>query len=204
VLLVAALLAGCRDYDHFHRCLDGAAPPCAGPDVDGGADAGGLDGAPPIVGESNLVFTPDTEDVNPGLLLAMSSVAATSGTAQRLHVYVEGTTVPGTQFAIGLYDDDQGALPCPRALLTSAQATAGTPGWVMLPVAPVSLTAGTRYWFGVYVPSKAGQGHVRFRSHDVSGTSGGPQCDYFSAQGLDMPGLPTLEPLGAPLAAYAD
>ena len=69
--------------------------------------------------------------------------AAASGTLNSLSVYVDAST-SATNLLVGMYSDSNGH---PGTLLTSGStAQFKKAGWNTIPVPPIAITAGSKYW----------------------------------------------------------
>jgi hypothetical protein len=148
-----------------------------------------------LVGEQGIGSNLDAN--SPGVAEAFRYTAAASGTANRIFVYVDGSS-SAEQVVVGLYADAGGV---PGALLT--QGTIQAPlagGWNAASVPAVPVAAGTTYWIAVLGPTGTGPFHFR------DGPAGGGPAQV-SAQS-DLATLPATWSPGtdytnAPLSAYA-
>jgi hypothetical protein len=92
-----------------------------------------------------------------GQAIAYQYVAAQSGLASVLRVYVEaGSSTPSLRVA--LYADQNGM---PGSILTQGTMSSVTPGWTSVTISPVPLLATTRYWVAVLNPFGAGVVNLR-------------------------------------------
>jgi hypothetical protein len=146
------------------------------------------------------VIGTNTSSAPAGAGEAYRITAATTGSATRLRLYVDASTT-ATKLQLGLYADSGGN---PSSLLGFANATSVTKGaWNEVTLStPISLTAGTAYWFALLNPSGSG-GTLFWRDH-AGGTGGAEQ----TSAGRTMTDLPlTWSTLGrysdGPVSGYA-
>ena len=100
-----------------------------------------------------------------GMAEAFLNTATTSGTANKLFVYVDSTSA-ASQIVVGIYSN--AADDTPGSLLAQATITTHTKGaWNSVTIPATTITAGTKYWIAVLGP--AGGGTIQFRD----GASGG-------------------------------
>ena len=119
----------------------------------------------PLVGDNNIETNIDSNTA--GTAEAFQYVATTTGTANNLQVYLNGTNA-ASQVVVGLYSDATGA---PQTLLGLATITTpidGTWNTASLPTG-VSITSGTKYWIATLGPKT--HGIVGFRDQ-ASGAVG--------------------------------
>ncbi len=97
-----------------------------------------------------------------GMAEGYQITAATTGTLNSLSVYMDASTTATTLF-VGLYSDSNGH---PGTLLTSIGTTKfQKAAWNTIPVTPVGITAGTKYWFSLLGTG----GYMKFRQKPGSG-----------------------------------
>jgi hypothetical protein len=116
-----------------------------------------------LIGDTAILSKGDNNPA--GMAEAFQYVATTSGTADRIHVYVDGNNTANT-VVVGLYantrDDN------PGILLTQTTMTNPTNGaWNEVPVPPTNITAGGKYWIAVLGP--IGGGTFQFRDTETGG-----------------------------------
>ena len=88
--------------------------------------------------------------------------ATISGTLNSLSVYVDAST-SATSLSVGMYSDSKGH---PGTLLTSASTTNfQKAAWNALPVAPIGIVAGSKYWFSLLGTG----GYMKFRQKQGAG-----------------------------------
>ncbi len=110
---------------------------------------------------------PFVDENSPGTAEAFRSVANADGTAERVKVYVDGSSA-AAEIVAGVYSDDDGR---PGRLLASGRLTAPVGGeWNTVVVPATDITAGTAYWLAVLGPDDSGV--LRFR--DLMDGTGGP------------------------------
>jgi glucose/arabinose dehydrogenase len=131
-----------------------------------------LNVAPPggeLLGGANVVGT-NTSAAPVGAAEVYRLTAATSGSTTKLRLYVDPANA-ATRLTLGLYGDASGT---PTSLLGSGTITSVAPGaWNEVTLsAPVPVTAGTAYWFGLLNPTTSG-GVLRWR--DNAGGTGGAE-----------------------------
>ena len=151
--------------------------------------------SPPVflVGDKNVA--PETDSIPKGKAQAFQTQAAVTGWVTGLSVYVD-TGSTASKLVAGLYTDKNDH---PGTLL--AQGTLGSPGsggWKMVSLAPVSTTAGSKYWIAIVSP----KGMLTFRD---SGTWVGGLSETSSQSTLST--LPSTWTTGSyefegPLSAY--
>jgi hypothetical protein len=93
---------------------------------------------------------------------SFSAIASAAGTARVMCIYLDATNT-ATQLVAGIYADAAGH---PGALLAQGALTA-TPvngDFNTIPLPPVPLAAGTRYWISILSPAGS-PGQLRFRDH---------------------------------------
>jgi hypothetical protein len=115
-----------------------------------------------------VTATETNRDNNPaGMAEAFLNTATTSGTANKLFIFLDGTNT-ATQVVVGIYTNAAGDNP--GTLLaqgTIASPTNGAWNSVTIPTTPIA--AGTKYWIAVLGP--AGGGTVQFRDGDSGGSA---------------------------------
>jgi hypothetical protein len=103
-------------------------------------------------------------DSNPaGMAEAYTYIAAQSGVAQRVVVYIDGGNT-ATQVVMGIYADGQGNKP--GTLLAQGSLSNPTAGaWNAVTIPATTISAGTRYWVAILSPLGAGDVWFRDRSN---------------------------------------
>jgi hypothetical protein len=128
---------------------------------------------------------------------AFLNTATTSGTANKLFIYVDSTNA-ATQIVVGLYSNAAGDNP--GTLLTQATIASPTKGaWNSVAISPTTIMAGTKYWIAILGP--AGGGKVQFRD----GASGGKAQTSAQSNLTVLPGTWTSGVTwpNSPMSAYA-
>lgn len=119
-----------------------------------------------LVGDNVIEAVVDS-NVN-GTAEAFSFAATASGTASTFNLYVDSTNT-AANIIVGVY---AGTTSNPTTLLASGLLSNPLPGtWNAIPISPISITSGSRYWLAVLNP-KSEPGVIKFRSKS-SGTSKG-------------------------------
>jgi hypothetical protein len=152
-------------------------------------------GTRPLVGEASLQNSIDTDAA--GMAEAFQYVAAASGSANRLYVYLGAGSAAG-QVQVGLYADggDQ-----PGELLASGTLASPTGGtWNHVDVPAVQIQADSRYWIAVLGPAGGGQLEV------LDAGQGGAKS--VTSADVNLASLPSSWSTGAtwassPMSAYA-
>jgi hypothetical protein len=140
-----------------------------------------------LIGDATV--RPNVDSSGAGGAEAFQYTATTSGSANKLFVYLDGSST-AAKVVLGLYADNA-STTSPAALLAQATITAPIAGaWNSVAIPPTGLTAGTKYWIAILGP--AGTGTVAFR--DVA--SGGP------AQASSQTTLATLPATWSPGSNY--
>ena len=115
----------------------------------------------------NVVETVVDSNVN-GTAEAFYFAATASGTTSTFNLYVDSTNT-AANIIVGVYT---GTSTAPTTLLTTGLLTNPLPGtWNAIPISPISITSGSRYWLAVLNPTGE-PGVIKFRSKS-SGTSKG-------------------------------
>ena len=97
-----------------------------------------------------------------GMAESYQMTAATSGTLNSLSAYVDAST-SATNLLVGMYSDSNGH---PDTLLTSGSTTQFKKAtWNTIPVPPIAITAGAKYWFSLLGTG----GYMKFRQKQGSG-----------------------------------
>jgi PKD repeat protein/glucose/arabinose dehydrogenase len=110
---------------------------------------------PPVLGYEALAPTRDSNDS--GVAEAFSFIAKEDGPVDVINVYLEAGG--GHWLIAGIYDDKNGR---PGKLLASEDVTnLELPGWNSVPIEPVELTKGTKYWLA----AMGGGGQAILRTH---------------------------------------
>lgn len=113
----------------------------------------------------NVIETAIDSNVN-GTAEAFHFSASASGTANTFNLYVDSTNT-AENIIVGVY---AGTSTAPSTLLTAGLLTNPLPGtWNAIPISPINIISGSRYWLAVLNPS-SGQGIIKFRCKS-SGTS---------------------------------
>jgi hypothetical protein len=113
----------------------------------------------------NVVETVVDSNAN-GTAEAFYFAATASGTASTFNLYVDSTNT-AANIMVGVYT---GTSTAPTTLLATGLLTNPLPGaWNAIPISPISITSGSRYWLAVLNPT-SGQGTIKFRTKS-SGTS---------------------------------
>jgi hypothetical protein len=113
----------------------------------------------------NVVETVVDSNAN-GTAEAFYFTATASGTTSTFNLYVDSTNT-AANIMVGVYT---GTSTAPTTLLTTGSLTNPLPGtWNAIPISPISITSGSRYWLAVLNPT-SGQGTIKFRTKS-SGTS---------------------------------
>jgi hypothetical protein len=147
-----------------------------------------------LLGSQTIQSEVDTDE--PGVAEAFVVTANDSGLANQINLYLDKANA-ATQVVCGIYDDSGSG---PGKLL--GQATIANPSngaWNVLPLAPIQVNAGSRYWIAVLAPSGGGKFAVR----DVN--TGGEQSQ--TSRQTSLHELPASWAAGevypsAPLSAY--
>jgi len=109
-------------------------------------DTGPVDTGPPhLFGDTNVESTQDNVAMNDPDGYRYQAIAG--GTAQTVWVYVDAQTT-GTDFDVGIYDDDNTTSPeQPKGLLAFATFTAPSSGWVQQTLnQSITITQDSFYW----------------------------------------------------------
>ena len=107
---------------------------------------------------------PRTDSNAQGVAEVFKTTASSSGTLNKLTVYVDSTSA-ATALTTGLYADGNGH---PGTLLTQGTITAPVAGtWTDVAVPTTSVTSGTTYWIALLGPT--GAGTLRFRNRCCGG-----------------------------------
>jgi hypothetical protein len=145
-------------------------------------------GARTLIGQSAIGTNVDSNPA--GMAEAFQSTATGTGTADRIHVYLDaGSTA--TRVVVGIYTNN--AANNPGTLL--AQATINAPvngAWNTVVLPPTGLSAGTVYWVALLGPTGAGTAQFR------DGASGG------RAQTSSQSNLTTLPTTWSPGVNYSN
>jgi Big-like domain-containing protein/galactose oxidase-like protein/purple acid phosphatase-like protein len=141
-----------------------------------------------LVGDQKTEATSDSNSA--GSAEAFQYTATTTGTANTLYVFLSSSNT-ASQAVVGLYTDNGSSKPATLLAQGTINPTKSN-AWNSIAIAPVSVTAGVKYWIALLGPS--GGGIVQFR--DVSG--GGPSV--MSSQ----TSLATLPPSWSSGASYTD
>src|SRR5690349_12217888 len=151
-------------------------------------------GTPPsvLLGTQTIGTQVDSDPI--GIAEAFQATALGCGTIGSVTVYLDSSSTAG-KVTVGIYADNGGH---PGTLLgqgSTSQPVAGS--WNAVPISPVSVTQGTRYWIAI-LGSVSGTG----RFHDAKG---GCLSETSAAAGLTS--LPSAWSTGAvytdcPLSAY--
>jgi hypothetical protein len=137
---------------------------------------------------------PESVSLAPGQAAAYQYVAAQSGQASVVRLFVDSGTA-ATVIRVALYSDASGV---PGALLSQGSAPGLVAGWTSVALPPVALAGGSRYW--IVVLSPLGGGTLNLRDAGRGGSS------LLSSQ-TTLAALPVTWSAGAltaraPLAAY--
>jgi cytochrome c peroxidase len=151
----------------------------------------------PLALLGNQAISPHRDQNPSGLAEAFQSTANASGTIDHLYVYLDtGNTTE--QIIVGLYSntpDDN-----PGTLLTQAMITDPAPGsWKTVPVPPVGVTAGAKYWIALLAPS--GTGVLQIRDADSGGRAQSSAQDNLT--GLPASWTPGSSYPNSALSAFA-
>jgi hypothetical protein len=152
----------------------------------------------PISLVGDQAIEPGNDSDAPGQAEAFQFTASTSGSANRLSVYLD-TSNSATSVVVGLYASDTAGTN-PGALLAQGTIKPTAPGaWNSVTIPPTTVTSGTRYWIAVLGP--AGGGPIQFRDVGV----GGPAQ---TSRQLNLTMLPSVWSSGgtwtnSPISAYA-
>ena len=154
----------------------------------------------PALGSNEI--QPNVDYNPPGVAESFQYTAAASASVSTFHVYLDESNRAKTVI-VGIYADRSGE---PGALLSTGRSSSVTSGeWNAIPVKPMALEAGRKYWLALLGPR--GDGEIRFR--DLPDPEGGPTRlsaqRYLSAWG----GLPTTWCTGrnyanSPASLYLD
>jgi hypothetical protein len=162
--------------------------------------AGPDDPEVPVLGSAEI--QPSVDSNPPGTAESFQYTATGSGPATGFHVFLDATNDAETVI-VGVYTDAGGE---PGRLISTGRSSSVTNGgWNAVPISPMTVEAGTRYWLAILGPR--GDGVIRFR--DLPDPEGGPT--RLSAQhGLSARlGLPVTWRTGtefgnAPASMYLD
>ena len=123
-----------------------------------------------------------------GLAEAFRAVAGASGTTNVVCLYVDGAS-KATQLVAGIYTDNGSGHP--GALLTQGSISSVTNGaWNTVPVPPVGLAAGTKYWITILSPF--GTGTLKFWDHCCGFQGSGPAAESGPSENSQLSTLTTL------------
>jgi hypothetical protein len=130
-----------------------------------------------LLGDSSVDPAPDNDPA--GMAEAFQVTAASSGTLNTLHIYLDSSS-KATKVVLGLYSDGGGN---PGTLLVqSSTATPAAGAWNAITVAPTQVTAGVTYWIALLGTG----GTVAFRDHCCGG--GTPAQNSSQANLTSLPG----------------
>lgn len=123
----------------------------------------------------NVVETVVDSNAN-GTAEAFSFAATASGTASTFNLYVDSTNT-AANIIVGVY---AGTTSTPTNLLASGLLSNPVPGtWNAIPIPPITITSGSRYWLAVLNP-KSEPGIIKFRAKNSGTSKGSSQTDLES------------------------
>ena len=145
---------------------------------------------------------PLVDDNPPGTAESFQYTAGASAAVSTFHVYLDASNEAKTVI-VGVYADRDGE---PGALLSTGRSSTVSSGeWNAIPVQPLNLEAGGKYWLALLGPR--GDGVIRFR--DLPDPEGGPTRlsaqQYLSAwRGLPSAWYTGRDYANAPASLYLD
>ncbi len=140
-----------------------------------------------LVGKNSLAKHAVDQNVS-GLAEAFRAVAGASGTTNVVCLYVDAAST-ATQLVAGIYADNGSGHP--GALLSQGSISSVTNGaWNTVPVPPVALAAGTKYWITILSP--LGTGTLKFWDHCCGLQGSGPAAESGPSENSKLATLTTL------------